>query len=70
MKRGVGEMAQTDAQREAVARYHAKFDEFKLRVPRGEGDALREHARSQGETVNQFLVRAVKETRERDLAKR
>ena len=29
-------MPQTDAQREAVARYHAKFDEFKLRVPRGD----------------------------------
>ena len=59
-------MAQTDAQKQASKRYLAKLDELKLRVPSGEGEIIKAHARKTGESTNAFLHRAVKETMERD----
>lgn len=59
-------MAQTDAQRRAVNKYHAKFDELKLRIPLGEAAIFRSHAASKGESLNSFLYRAARETMARD----
>lgn len=53
----------------ASRKYHAKLDELKLRLPKGEGDVFKEHAKLQGESLNAFLYRAAKETMERDLQK-
>ncbi len=60
-------MGQTEAQARAVEKYHAKFDDIKLRVPLGERQILKDHAKSQNESLNEFLYRAAKETMERDI---
>lgn len=59
-------MAQTEAQARATDKYHAKFDDIKLRVPLGERKVLKDHAQTQGESLNQFLYRAAQETMKRD----
>lgn len=43
-----------------------KLDEVKFRVPKGEKAVIQQHAAKQGESVNGFITRAVKETMERD----
>lgn len=62
-------MAQTDAQLRASKKYHDKFDDIKLRVPKGERQILQNHAASQGESLNNFLRRAAHETMEQDAKK-
>ena len=59
-------MSQTDAQLRATKKYHEKFDDIKLRVPKGERKLLQDHAESQGESLNAFLYRAATEAIERD----
>ncbi len=64
-------MGQTPAQLAASKKYHQeKLDELKLRVPKGNKERIREHAKAQGESTNAFIYRAVNETIERDQAKR
>lgn len=43
-----------------------KLDEVKFRVPKGEKAVIQQHAAKQGESVNSFITRAVKETMKRD----
>lgn len=59
-------MPQTEAQVRASKKYHQKFDEVKMRVPKGERQKFQAHAEAQGESLNAFLYRAVLETMERD----
>lgn len=59
-------MAQSEARKRATKKYHAKLDELKLRVPAGEGERIKAHARKTGESTNAFLWRAVNETIKRD----
>ena len=59
-------MPQSDAQSRATKKYQQKFDDIKLRVPKGERELLQAHAESQGESLNAFLRRAAKETIARD----
>lgn len=48
-------------------RYNAKaYDEIKLRVKKGKKDIIKAHAEEQGESVNQFIGRAIDETMKRD----
>ena len=48
-------------------RYNAKaYDEIKLRVEKGQKEAIKAHAEAQGESVNGFINRAIAETIERD----
>jgi len=60
-------MITSDARRRANEKWHKKQDEIKLRVPKGEKETIRQHAANRGESINAFLVRAVKEAIERDL---
>ena len=46
-----------------------KVEEIKFRVPKGNKEIIQAHAAEQGESVNAFLNRAVKETMERDRTK-
>lgn len=62
----VNDMPQSEAQARATKKYHAQFDDIKLRVPKGERETLHKHAASQGESLSNFLYRAAKETMERD----
>ena len=48
-------------------RYNAKaYDEIKLRVEKGQKEAIKAHAEARGESVNGFINRAIAETIERD----
>jgi len=63
-------MPMTDAQRRAREKWLEKVEEIKFRVPKEKKELIREHAASQGESVNSFLNRAVDEAIKRDLEKR
>lgn len=48
-------------------RYNAKaYDEIKVRVDKGKKDVIKNHAETQGESINGFINRAIEETMERD----
>lgn len=50
-------------------RYNAKaYDDLRIRVPKGEKDAIKAHSEARGESVNAFVGRAISETMERDKA--
>lgn len=49
-------------QRKAVAKYNAKaYDEIKIRVPKGEKNHIKAYATKNGESVNKFINRLIKE---------
>ena len=56
---------------EAMARASKKYEQEKVdrvafRVPKGKREVIQAHAASCGESVNEFLIRAVDETMARD----
>lgn len=60
-------MAISDAQRKAVAKYNAaNYERIELRVEKGQKQEIKDHAEANGETLNGFVNRAIKETIERD----
>ena len=60
-------MTTSASQLQATKKYiKEKLDEIKLRVPKGQREVIQQHAARQGESVNGFITRAVKETMERD----
>lgn len=60
-------MAPTDAQRKARDKWLAeKVETINVRVPKGEKEHIRTHAKQRGETMNQFLIRAAREAIQRD----
>ena len=60
-------MAYTQAGNKAVQRYNKKnYDDLRIRVKKGEGDVIKEHAKAQGESLNAFVNRAINETIKRD----
>ena len=63
-------MAISNAQLEASKRYHKKLDEIKVRVPKGERQQWQAYAAGRGESLNGFIIRAVAETMEREMAGR
>ena len=42
------------------------YDRISVTVPQGKKDAIRDHAKGRGESVNGFINRAISETMERD----
>ena len=66
-KGGGDQMAVSKAQQKAVNKYMAeKYDRINLTVPKGQRETIRAHAAAQGESVNGFLLRAIKQTMEQD----
>lgn len=64
-------MAPSEAQKRATAKWQQeKVEEIKFRVPKGTKSVIKAHADECGESVNGFLLRAAKETIERDKEKR
>lgn len=60
-------MTVSKAQIKAVQKYVSKnYDRLELRLKKGEREEIKAHAESMGESLNQFLVRAVMETMRRD----
>lgn len=55
------------AQQKAVAKYMKNnYDELKIRTEKGQKEIIKTHAETLGESMNQFVVRAINETMERD----
>lgn len=52
----------------ANERYLAKMDEIRIRMPKEYGlkEAIQGHAESRGESVQAFIIRAIRETMARD----
>lgn len=44
----------------------AKYEDLRVRVPKGKKEAIKAHAEGRGESVNGFVNRAISETMERD----
>ena len=60
-------MATTKAQQRATNKYQrAHYDRINLLVPKGQRDAFRAHAQESGESLNGFIMRAIREAIERD----
>lgn len=56
----------TEAQAKATKKYLEKFADVKVRMTPEERDAIKAHAQSRGESMNGFILRAARETMERD----
>lgn len=56
------------AQRKATDKYLEKFDEMRVRVPKGQKASIQAHCAEKGESLNAFIIRAITETMERDNA--
>ncbi len=55
------------AQQKAVNKYvKNNYDRINVTFPKGQKEALREHAKKQNESINAFIVRSVSETMNRD----
>lgn len=64
-------MALSEARKRANKKWNDEnqkklYDRIQLVVPKGEKDKIKAHAEQQGESVNGFVNRAIKETMERD----
>lgn len=59
-------MKQTEAQLRATKKYHEKLDNIQIRVPKGEKEKISAYAAAQGESLNAFVVRAIKEAMQRE----
>lgn len=58
---------QTDARRRASAKYlKESVEDIRIRVPKGQKEAVKNHAKKQGESMNAFVVRSINETMARD----
>lgn len=61
----------SDAHKKAVKKYLNSLDEFRVRMKQdGTKEKIVAHATAQGESVNAFICRAIRETMERDQARR
>ena len=59
---------------EAQARSEKKYlketvEDVRIRVPKGQKAVIKAHADKNGESMNQFVIRAINETMERDSGK-
>ncbi len=62
-------MAQkTEAQKRAQKAYISKFVRVEVRMEQESQAAIKAHATARGESVNAFIVRAIREAMERDQA--
>ncbi len=65
-RNAVEEKRVSAAQRKATDKYLEKFDEIRIRIPKGQKDTVKAHAEARGESVNGFIGRAISETIQRD----
>ena len=63
-------MAATEAQRRAEKKYKQPGEVIFVRVTKEEKELIKEHASENGETMNEFAVRAINETMKRDIKKK
>ena len=64
-------MPATEAQKRASQKWQKdKVDDLRIRVEKGQREIIRNHAKTQGESLNAFVNRAIMETMERDKQER
>lgn len=57
----------TEAQAKAARKYlKESVEDIKIRVPKGQKAVIKAHADRKQESMNQFVIRAINETMERD----
>ncbi|MBP3327992.1 MAG: hypothetical protein J6L91_03695 [Clostridia bacterium] len=57
----------SQAQNKATQKYiKNNYDSVMIRLPKGKKEAIKNHAESQGESLNGFINRAIDETMQRD----
>lgn len=57
----------TEAQAKAARKYlKESVEDIKIRVPKGQKAVIKAHADRQQESMNQFVIRAINDTMERD----
>ena len=54
------------AQRKATDKYLEKFDEIRVRVPKGKKEVIQDHAAAVGMSLNAYINQAIDEKMERD----
>jgi len=60
-------MAKSEAQKRASNKYNSKaYDSILFRVPKGDKEKIVAFATEHGESLNGFIVRAIKETMEKN----
>lgn len=60
-------MALSDARKRANEKYNAKaYEQIQLRIKKGQKKVIQDHAVSMGESVNGFILRAIKNQMEID----
>ena len=60
-------MAISEAQKRAVRKYkESNYDRIELSVPKGEKGKIKAHAESKGESLNQFVNKAIDQRIERE----
>ncbi len=56
------------AQRRATDKYLEKFDEIRVRIPKGRKEEIQAHCEARGESVNGFINRVILDALERENA--
>ena len=60
----------TKAQARSAKKYLKEtVEDVRIRVPKGQKAVIKAHADKNGESMNQFVIRAINETMERDSGK-
>lgn len=59
-------MKTTEGQRRAIAKYQAKLDEIKVRVPKGDREKYKSFAERQGKSLNALIIELLDEKMSRD----
>lgn len=63
----MGENKNSPARIRANNKYNAKaYDRISLAIPKGQREIIKAHAAACGESVNAFIIRAIKEAIQRD----
>ena len=69
-KRKEGKSRYTEAQARSAKKYLKEtVEDVRIRVPKGQKAVIKAHADKNGESMNQFVIRAINETMERDSGK-
>lgn len=50
---------QSESNKKAVAKYHQKLDDIKIRVPKGTREIYKSHAESKGMSLNALVVKLI-----------
>lgn len=59
-------MKTTEVQRKANAKYQAKFDDIKIRVPKGNREKYKTFAKNQGKSLNALIIELLDKKMSRD----